>query len=186
MATSETVSAALKTAQEDLAKVISDLQERPDYSSNSDFQGYVATFQTYNQLLLTAQAETSLTAGTSTALINGATNDVLPVIQTLIDGNIAMINMGQLNTDRTISPKLATENNANLTAAQSSLQQLVAVLSAEQSTPAPTPAPAPAPAPTPEPAPESTSDTAEILPETEVVSRFSRWASSLGGNDDAS
>ena len=175
MGTDPTLSKAIKTAQEGLTLVIRDLKARPDYSKNPAFATYVTTFNSFSQDLLNAEAQTTLTQATKTTLLGKANDDVLPLIENLINGNIAMTQMGALNLNRTITPTMATANNVNMSAEQTAVQDLVAQLNATN-TQEPTDA-------TGTPDPTSTMPPVEILPETEVVSRFSTWARSISGED---
>lgn len=162
-----TLSKAIKTAQEGLTLVIRDLKARPDYSKNPNFATYVNTFNSFSQDLLNAEAQTTLTQVAKTTLLEKANDVVLPLIEKLINNNIAITQMGTLNLNRTITPTMATANNVNLNAEQTAVQKLVAQLIATTSMQDPTSAIPPI----------------EILPETEVVSRFSTWARSISGED---
>lgn len=204
---------AMEAAQTGIQTVIQDLQNRGDYNKHPDFLDYVQIFQAYSQNLLTAQLQLSLSKAQKDALIKEGSDTVLPIIEKLIHDNITLSQMGQLNTNRTISPTIALANNVNLQAEQSNIQHLNAQLHSNEAEPepmpepeptpepvpepipepAPDPAPEPTPEPTPEPSPEpspepkpSTEEQAEpggIIPETEAISRFNAWAASLGGGN---
>lgn len=200
MALDPSLLSGLQTAQKGIVLVIRDLQKRPDYSKQPDFKTYVTRFNAYNQALLNALAQSTLSSDMREALVTQSKNDVLPDIEKLIDDNIAQSQMGQLNTNQTISASLALEQNKTLSAEQADIQSLNALLSVDDTTdtkpeqpntqpssngdspesqtrPDDTPDPEPAQVPPPRPyAPE-------IIPETEVIARFSEWARSLGGED---
>ena len=200
MALDPSLLSGLQTAQKGIVLVIRDLQKRPDYSKQPDFKTYVTRFNAYNQALLNALAQSTLSSDMREALVTQSKNDVLPDIEKLIHDNIAQSQMGQLNTNQTISAPLALEQNKTLSAEQADIQSLNALLSVDDTTdtnpeqsntqsnsnedsPEPQTRPNdttdPEPVQTPPPRPYAP----EIIPKTEVISRFSEWARSLGGED---
>jgi hypothetical protein len=195
MALDSKLQAALKQAQDGIVLVIRDLQKRPDFSKQPDLQADVSCFSSYHQALLDAQAQSSLSSDAHSKLRTQGQTVVLPAIINRINANIAISQMGQLNPSRTIPPTMALANNKNLGAEQTSIQSLDALLNASASDPHPSDKPTPdthdTPTPTKPDDPDKTDDATpngpDILPEDEVISRFSRWAESLGGEDmDAS
>lgn len=195
MALDSKLQAALKQAQEGIVLVIEDLQKRPDFSKQPDLQADAKCFGSYHQALLDALAQSTLSPDAQSKLRTQGQTIVLPAIEKRINANIAISQMGQLNPGRTIPPTMALANNKNLSAEQTSIQSLDALLNASVSDPHPSDKSPPdthdAPTPTEPDEPAKTDDATpngpDILPEDEVISRFSRWAASLGGEDmDAS
>ncbi|RCK21171.1 hypothetical protein [Thalassospira lucentensis] len=195
MALDPSLLSGLQTAQKGIVLVIRDLQKRPDYSKQPDFKTYVTRFNAYNQALLNALAQSTLSSDMREALVTQSKNDVLPDIEKLIDDNIAQSQMGQLNTNQTIPASLALEQNKTLSAEQADIQSLNALLSVDDTTDTKPEQPNTQPSsnegsPEPQTRPDDTTETPpprpyapEIIPETEVIARFSEWARSLGGED---
>ncbi|OAB55347.1 hypothetical protein AY600_00785 [Phormidium willei BDU 130791] len=122
---SETISAVRK----DLAKVIEDLQSRPDYGKSQ--AAAVATFESFDQELTTLQANSAPTAKDYATVQASAQDSVLPLVARLINDNVAITKMMQLNTQRSITPAMAKAHTADLKTLQSDGKTLVAELAAE-------------------------------------------------------
>jgi len=193
MALDPSLLSGLQTAQKGIVLVIRDLQKRPDYSKQPDFKTYVTRFNAYNQALLNALAQSTLSSDMREALVTQSKNDVLPDIEKLIHDNIAQSQMGQLNTNQTISAPLALEQNKTLSAEQADIQSLNALLSVDSTTKTVPEHSETEQTSKSEPDTDQTATSEpdipdrprgpDILPEDQVISRFSRWASSLGGED---
>ncbi|MCF7965748.1 MAG: hypothetical protein K9L79_09450 [Methylobacter tundripaludum] len=127
---------SIKQVLESLPVVVSDIQERPDYNQNPAFADDIKHLNNFKQELLIANVAPSLSTSAMAELQNTAKNTILPMIENQIAANVAITKMGQLNTNRTITPTLATKLNINLASFQDEVQLLVAYLS-EALTPPP-------------------------------------------------
>lgn len=120
---------SIKQVLECLPVVIGNIQERPDYNKNPAFATDVSLLNGFKQDLLIASVALSLSASTMTELQSTATNTILPLVAKQIAANVAITKMGQLNTNRTITPSMATAHNIDLASLQDAVQLLVAYLS---------------------------------------------------------
>jgi hypothetical protein len=124
----EPLMAAVTACLDALPKVTGDLQQRPDYGASQ--RQAVQTLDGFKQALLTVQAASDPGTEQLAALASLASGTVLPLLGRLIADNTAISKMGQLNTNRTITPTMATAYNAALSKLQSATQELVAQLGA--------------------------------------------------------
>jgi len=133
MPTDNELSKALVNARKGLTGVINDISTRPDYNKRPELKKTSDTLTTFQQDLLIAEAQPELSVSNKAALNAEARNEVTPAITSLIDSNIAMNNLGPLNTSRTITPTMAQEHNVKLEEELAAVQQLIAKLSVEPS-----------------------------------------------------
>lgn len=126
---------ALKNARSSNETVIDDIQARKDYSKTPNLQAAVGRLNIFNQNLSNAEAEGTLSDSTKKDLKveTGEVNS--DILAGLINKNLAMINMGQLNTNRTIEPSVAKANNANMVVEQGFLTTLISLLQVTPTSP---------------------------------------------------
>lgn len=141
MSTDPQLLKAIKNARVGVDVVIKDIRARKDYSKKSDLLTATTTLSTYSQNLTNAEVQTSLSDDTKASLQSESETVTTEVLTELINNNIAMINMGQLNTNRTIEPSTAKKNNENMTKEQGFISTLISLL--QVVTPAPAPSPPP-------------------------------------------
>ena len=112
-----------------LDTVAGDLEARPDYatitfqfadaSQSISALNAVQTYDGFKQDILLQQAH-----GTPISVLS--INEVIAITNAIITSNLAMQQMGQLSTDRTIAPKVAEKNNVALKELLSDLTQMKA------------------------------------------------------------
>lgn len=161
MAIDATLAAGVSAVLDDLPPVVDHIQKRADYAKSTSAQNTVATYEAYGLALKTLQASQNPTAGDYEALDDTTKEVVLPQTADLISANIALANMGQLNTSRTIEPAYATAENKLLTKLLDDCQTLSSLLAAEYETGTPPP-PGDLPDPPPSPSEGANSDTPDF------------------------
>ncbi len=124
------LSSNLNTVQTQVPKVIKNLHSRADYAKNQLVQKVASLLADYDTALKAFAAKKSPTNIECAALQSQITSDILPQISSLFDQNVAMAKMGQLNTARTIMPKVAKAENRLLTELKEACEHLVAALGA--------------------------------------------------------
>lgn len=153
MSTNPQLLKAIKSARTGADVVVKDIRARKDYSKKVALQTAVTALNTYSQNLMNAEFAPTLTDTEKASLRSEAETINTEVLAELMNDNIAMMNMGQLNTNRTIEPSTAKKNNENIAKEQGNNSSLISLLQVQAPAPAPAPAPSPAPAPAPPPAP---------------------------------
>lgn len=128
---------SIKQTLERLPVVISDIEARPDFNDNPAFATDIGLLNDFKQALLIVSIAPSLPMSVMAELQSSAEFTVLPLLEHLIIANVAITKMGQLNTNRSISPAMATQHNVNLVALQNAVQTLVACLTAALMPPPP-------------------------------------------------
>lgn len=139
MATDATLSAALKKAREGLPTIVSNIQSRPDYAKRPELAETITLLNNYNLNLLTAEARPILSETEKESLIEESSQTVQPALASLINANLVMSKMGQLNTNRTISPTMALNNNKAMESEQAAIDNLIAQLKVPPAPPPPPP-----------------------------------------------
>lgn len=119
------VPSSVDTVLADLDPVMANLKARPDF--DSAMAADLTMLGDFRQKLLLFKSNPSSASATNDVRA-GLNDNVLPFTNSQIAANTKMINMGQLNTQRTISPTTAEANNKALEALQQSGQQLLADL----------------------------------------------------------
>ncbi|WP_417456407.1 hypothetical protein [Kordiimonas sp.] len=158
MALDATLAASVSAVLNDLPPVIDHIQQRKDYAKSTAAQKTVTTYNAYSLALKTLQSSQNPSATDYQALDDTTKEVVLPQTADLISANIAMANMGQLNTSRTIEPTYATEENKLLTKLLDDCQTLSSLLAAEYAGSNP-PSPPPSDLPDPPPSPSEGANT---------------------------
>lgn len=107
-----------------IQQVIKDLQARPDYGANQ--KASVKDLNSFALLLKKYDAASTPSSSLTEEVKTDANDNMLPMLGDLIDDNIKITKMQALNTERTISPKMANDHNVNLEALQSDVQHIAA------------------------------------------------------------
>ena len=141
MSTDTQLQKAIKNARTGVDVVIKDIRARKDYSKKVDLQSAVTALSTYSQNLLNAESAVTLIDSAKDSLRTESKTVTSEILTDLVNSNIAMINMGQLNTNRTIEPTTAKKNNENIIKEQGYIGTLISLL--QEVTPAPSPSPPP-------------------------------------------
>ncbi|MCC9624052.1 hypothetical protein LPB41_20425 [Thalassospira sp. MA62] len=116
----------IQTTLTALEPVLKDIQARPDYAKDEKLLADAASLATFRQSLLNYKAQSAPTKGQTAALKDDATKINNPLLVGLFNNNVALSQMGQLNTSRTIPPSQAQANNVNIGKLQDALQVLIA------------------------------------------------------------
>lgn len=107
-----------------IQKVVKDLQARPDYgpgqkTSVDELNGYALLLQKF-------EADSAPPLALTKEIQTESMSTMLPLVGSLIDDNIKITKMGQLSTDRTITPTMAKSHNVDLEALQTDIQKITA------------------------------------------------------------
>lgn len=105
-----------------IQKVVKDLQARPDYGPEQKTS--VGELNDYALLLQTFEADSAPPLALTQEIQTESVSTILPLVGELIDDNVKITKMGQLNTDRTITPTMAKAHNIDLEALQSDVRQI--------------------------------------------------------------
>lgn len=111
-----------------LPDVIFDIQSRKDYAKNPAFAADISRLNDFKQQLMIVKDGPMPSSSTLAGIQGAVTNTILPMIESLISANLVMANMGQLNTNRTIEPKDAIDQNVKLASLQNALQGMLPYL----------------------------------------------------------
>ena len=133
MPQSTELSQAIHTTLAALDPVVDDLHARPDYVKDEKLRLDATSLTGFKQSLLNYLSLSSPTTDQTVALRDEASKIHTPLLTVLFHNNTALSQMGQLNTDRTIEPKLAKANNLNIKKLQDALQVLIAQANASSS-----------------------------------------------------
>lgn len=103
-----------------IKQVVEDLRDRPDYGA--DQKKVVTELNGFALLLKKYQATKEPSDALTEEVQKTATTEILPLIDEQISDNVSITKMGQLSTNRTISPAMAKEHNINLEALQEDVE----------------------------------------------------------------
>lgn len=157
--------AAAKAVVAAIDPVVADLGQRPDYQKS--YQTAAKTFLDFKQGLLDLLALPVPPPDPVARTRDAAKQTVLPLAGRIVDANLALLKMGQLNTQRILPPETAKAHNVHLMDLQTAAQNYVAVATAYLQA---------------GPGPDIPPDNPFDPPRDERVALFTEWMDSIGGS----
>ena len=118
----------------EIGTIISNLQQRPDVRKDS-VKKDIQTFLVFQQDLMNFMQATAPGPNQAIPLLNSAKGDIAQLLAELIIFNNDMLQKGQLNTAKIISPEMATAHVAALKMATEADQSFISSLSEALSAP---------------------------------------------------
>ncbi|TNE63109.1 MAG: hypothetical protein EP335_10705 [Alphaproteobacteria bacterium] len=128
MALSSELRNQLTSTNAAIAPLVTDIRARADYAKSGSLPATVATLQKYSQDIQSLLAKASPDSSDLGALATETSQTVQPALAALADANIALMNMGQLSTQRTIEPATAKAENILVNTLSDAAGKLLALL----------------------------------------------------------